>query len=360
MKKLLLYGVLGLLLSCTNDDDTTTIAQDENVQLSNFSIISFDNEAFYEYQFETSSQQGIDINLTTQEGIDRQVFLIHRNQSVFGFYNEGNVLVKDFSTEQLRFVDDFGGQPGEERISARNDTQTVAILYTLEGTNEYYVRVIDVVETTQFDIALGTLSAAAQLYVEGDSVYVVHNSANIATLYTIDKTTQSLEEQLQVGNPVSGLLFTDTSSFLLFDFSGNYTEYDADGLGVISEGVSNFVPDNNVTAKYQEGIIYSEFQYPQPNFFSIGPAAYNLANNTQVTIDVASIFTDYITLNPETTTLQPIHFDFDVTNQMWIVAFTAQHETNGERYGYFVINEGGQILWETALPRLPWTVMVHN
>lgn len=360
MKKLLLYSLLVLLLSCTNDDDITTIAQDENVQLSNFSIISFDDEAFYEYQFETSSQQGIDINLTTQEGINRQTFLIHRNESVFGFYNQGNALIKDFSTEELRFVDDFGGQPGEERIAARNDNQTLAVLYTIEGTNEYYVRVIDVAQTTQFDIALGTLSVTAQLYVQGNTVYVVHNEDNQSTLFKIDKALQSLEEELLLDTPISGLVFTDTASILLFDFSGNYLEYAIDDLEFIREGTSSFVPDNSVTAKYRNATIYSQFQYPQPNFFAIGPAAYNLNAGNESFLDVASIFNDYIGENTDTSTIQPVHFDYDVVNNVWIVAFTAEETSGTPRFGYFVINETGQILSENVLPRLPWTVIVHN
>lgn len=360
MKKYLIYSLLGLLLSCSNDDDAAQVLDNENIQLSNFSIISFDDEAFYEYQFDTSSQQGIDLNLTTEEGIERQTFLIHRNESVFGFYNQGNVLIKDFSTENLRFVDDFGGQPGEQRISARNDTQTVAILYTIEGTNEYFVRVIDVLQTTQFDIALGTLSITAQLYVQGDTVFVVHNEENQSTLFTIDKLTQSLGEELVLNTAISGLVFTDATSILLFDFSGNFMEYSLDGLDFIQEGASSFVPDNGVTSKHRNGTIYAQFQYPQPNFFAIGPAAYTINTGEAAIIDVAAIFNEYATINIDTVTIQPVHFDYDVLNNVWIVAFQAEETSGMSRYGYFVINETEEILSETALPRLPWTVIVHN
>ncbi len=360
MKKLFIYSLLVFIFSCSNDDDVVVNSENENVTLSNFSIISEDNEAFYEYQFEEASQLGIENNLTTQEGINRQAFLIHRNESVFGFYNQGNALIKDFSTEQLRFVDDFGGQAGEERIAARNDTETLAILYNIANTNEIYVRVIDVLTTTQFDIALGTLSTVLQLFVKEDTVYVVHNEQNQSTVFTVNKTTQSLGEEILLDGPTSGLVFTDTSSILLFDFSGNYSEYTIDGLEFIRQGNSNFIPDNAVTAKYRNGVVYSQFPYPQPNFFSVGPAAYNLNAGTEVTIDVAAIFTEYTTLDANTESLRPVHFDYDVSNDLWIVAFEAETNTGASRYGYFVINEAEEILSETALPRLPWTVIVHN
>lgn len=362
MKKLILLSLLIACYSCSNDDDDvdTSNLEEENIQLSNFSIISEDDEAFYEYQFKEASQDAFEINLTTQEGISRQSFLVHRNESIFGFYGQGNALIKDFKTEQLRFVDDFGGQAGEERLSTRNDDQTLAILYSLVNTNQFFVRVIDVLSTMQFEIPLGELSLNSSLFVQGDDVFIVHNDGNQSSLFRVSKSAQTLVEQITIDAVTSGLVFSDANSILLFDFSGSYREYSLDDLHMIATGTSSFVPDNSVTFKYRDGVIYSQFQYPQPNFFSIGPAAYNLEATSESIIDVATIFNEYLSINEDTLSIQPVHFDFDTENDVWIVAFQAQDDLNISRFGYFIINQAGDILSEASLERLPWTVIVHN
>ena len=131
------------------------------------------------YKRQELTQEALSFNLTEQQAIDRQVFLIHRNESVFGFYNQGNAFVKDFSTDQLFFVDDFGGEPGEERITARNDKETIGIVYTFPNSEEYFLRVIDAASSNRFNVPLGQLSVNVKLYVQDSSVFVISNAGAI-------------------------------------------------------------------------------------------------------------------------------------------------------------------------------------
>ena len=58
--------------------------------------------------------------------------------------------------------------------------------------------------------------------------------------------------------------------------------------------------------------------------------------------------------------MQPVHFDFDTVNNVWVVAFQAEDEQEVSRYGYFVITTAGEIIQENPLERLPWSVVVYN
>lgn len=361
MKKFILYTLLVLGLSCSDDEDVvTTEPEEEALLLSDFSIVSFDDDAFYEYRFDQNTQEATSLNLTEQQGIDRQVFFVHRNESIFGFYNQGNCFVKDFSANTIAFVDDFGGEPGEERITARNDNETLAILYTFPNSTNYFLRVIDIVSNFQFNVALGELGPAAKLYVKGENVYVVHNTDQNAQIQRISKENQSVENQMIFDNTVSGLVFGEAQDLFVFSFSGSFKRINASDLSEISTGVSSFVPSDSFTYKYRNGLVYSQFEYPQPNFYLAGPQAYNLETGEEIQVDIATVFDNYIGEQEDTFSVQPVHFDYDIANQVWIVAFTAQIEMEEERYGYFVINEAGEIVRETSLERIPWTVIAHN
>jgi len=361
LKKYILYTLLVLGLSCSDDGEVVTNEpEEEALLLSDFSIVSFDDDAFYEYRFDGSTQQAVTFNLTAQQGISRQVFLVHRNEAVFGFYNQGNAFIKDFSSNQLFFVDDFGGDPSEERITARNDRETLGIIYTFLNSNEFFLRVIDVQNSNRFNISLGELSFNLKLYIQGDKLYVVHNQGIDTQLLEIDKNTQSIVAQLDYGEDVSGIGFGDNEDLFVFNFSGDFSQRDSGDLSLISEGSSSFIPSDNFTYKYRNGVIYSQFQYPQPNFYAIGPNAYNLASQEEQVVDVASIFNTYVSNEESTESVQPVHFDYDITNELWIVTFVAQNTNEQERYGYFVINKDGEIIDEVSLDRLPWTVMVYN
>ena len=362
MKKYILYTLLVLSLSCSDDEIVITNVpeEEEALLLSDFSIVSFDDNAFYEYRFDQNTQEAVSLNLTEQQGISRQVFFVHRNESVFGFYNQGNSFVKDFSTNELSFVDDFGGEPDEERLTARNDKETLAILYTFPNSDDYFLRVIDIASNFQFNVTLGVLGPAAKLYVKGDNVYVVHNTDQNSQIQRITKESQSIENQIIIDNAVSGLVFGEAQDIFVFSFLGSFRRVNASNLSEISTGVSSFIPNDSFTYKYRNGIVYSQFEYSQPNFYFIGPEAYNLETGEEVLVDIATIFDKYISDQDDTAVIQPVHFDYDVTSQVWIVAFTAQNENNVERYGYFVINDDGEILNEISLDRIPWTVIVHN
>ncbi len=348
-------------LSCSDDEVVTSgESHEEALFLSNFSIVSFDDDAFYEYRFDQNTQEAVTFNLTEQQGISRQVFFVHRNESVFGFYNQGNSFVKDFSTNQISFVDDFGGEPGEERITARNDRETLAILYTFPNADNYFLRVIDIASNFQFNVALGELGPAAKLYVQGDDVYVVHNTDQSGQLQRITKESQSIQAQAVYDTTLSGLVFGEDQDLFAFSFAGSFQRVNALDLSEISAGESSFIPGDSFTYKYRDGIVYSQFEYPQPNFYAIGPKAYNLETGNELLIDIAAIFDNYVSDQADTSVIQPVHFDYDINNQVWIVAFTGKNESDVERYGYFVINEDEEILSETSLERMPWTVMVHN
>ena len=158
---------------------------------------------------------------------------------------------------------------------------------------------------------------------------------------------------------MSGIVFGGAQNIFVFNFSGQYKQYAIEDLMLISEGTSSFIPNDNVTFKYRNGLVYSQFEYPQPSFYAIGPEAYNLATGAGELIDIASIFNNYINDDSGTSEVQPVHFDYDVSKDVWIVAFVAQNESGTERFGYFVIDDN-EIVSETPLDRVPWTVMVHN
>jgi len=360
VKKYIIYGIIALFISCSIDDDFQDQGFNENLELSNFSIVSFDDDAFYEYRFDGDTQEDIEFNLTTQQGISRQSFLIHRNESVFGFYGPGNAVVKDFETNELFFVDDFGGEPGEQRITARNDNETLGIVYTFENTDEHFIRVIDVDLNAQFQIFLGNFGPDVSLFVKGDDLFIINNNQADSQLFIVSKTAGAVTQVLELDAPMSGIVFGENDTLFLFDFEGNYTEYSQSDLTFLSSGSTGFIPDNSVTHKYEDGVIYSQFQYTQPSFYSIGPAAYTLETGEERIIDVATIFEAYKLENQETVVIEPIHFDYDTVNDVWIVAFTAQNAALVERYGYFVINDTGEILRETALVRAAWTVTAYD
>jgi hypothetical protein len=362
LKKYFIYSILVLFLSCGDDEDSQEIQEQdqEELLLSNFSIISFDDEAFYEYRFNEGTQQALSFNLTEQQAIERQVFFVHRNESVFGFYNQGNAFVKDFSTDQLFFVDDFGGQPGEERLTARNDKETLGIVYGFPNSTEFFLRVIDISSSNRFNISLGELSVNTKLYVQGDAIFVIDNQGADSTLLKIDKNTQNITSSLDVGENLSGIVFGDDQNIFVFNFSGEFKQYAIDNLELINEGTSSFIPNDSFTFKYRNGVIYSQFEYSQPSFYAIGPEAYNLITGEEARIDIESIFNNYIANASDTSEMQPVHFDYDVSNDVWIVAFAAQNQEGEERFGYFVIDTDGEILRETPLDRAPWTVIVYN
>lgn len=358
LKKQFYFLAFIALISCNADDDITT-SDNEALTLSDFSIISFDDEAYYEYEFNEITQDATEINLTAQEGISRQTFFVNRLESVFGFYNEGNALIKDFISEDLFFVDDFGGNPGELRLTSRNDNETVGIVYTFNGTDQLFLRVIDVVTSFQFELPLGDLSTESRLFVNGDMLYVLSNEANGATIIQIDKSSQTISNQLSLPTQQSSLVIID-DAFYAIDFSGNYTVYQATDFSVAATGSNSFIPANNTLFKERDGLIYSLFLYQQPSAFLFGPATYNLNDGTSNLVDIETTFNIYATENDDVASVTPVHFDYDTLNDVWIVAFVAQAENGNERFGYFVIDNAGSILQETDLPRLPWTVIVHN
>ena len=359
VKKYIIYSIAAFMLACSSEDDFPVEVVNQELELSNFSIVSFDDDAFYEYRFNGATQEVLQFNLTEQQGLSRQVFLIDRNESVFGFYGPGNAFVKDFETNDLIFVDDFGGEPGEQRITARNDIETLGIIYTFENTDEHFIRVIDISLNFQFEIFLGNFGSDVSLHVKGDDLFVINNNQAGSQLFKISKTAGAITQMLEFGTAMSGVVFGDNETIFLFDFTGNYIELAQNNLTELSTGTNGFIPDSRVTHKYEDGVIFSEFQYPQPDFYSIGPAAFNLVTGEEFNINIANIFDDYKLDNPETLTISPVHFDYDTVNQVWIVAFTAQNASQVERFGYFVINDNQEILRETPLDRLPWTVTVY-
>lgn len=359
MKKYLAYSILALFFACSNDDDDFNL-EEENIQLSNFSIVSFDDEAFYEYRFNEETQDGFSTNLTEEEGIPRFTFFTRRIDGVFGFYGPGSAAIKDFETEELNFVADLGGNPGEQRVTSTNDAATIGLIFTMQGTPNFFLRVFDVATSATFVVALGEVNEDVQLYIQGDTIFVINVEDNESRLIKIDRVSNIITQELSIDLNISGLIFGEQNDIFVFSATGDYRQFLIDDLTLLSENSSTFVPVNSVPSKYRDGVVYSQFEYPQPNFYAIGPAAYDLSTGDRTIIDVAPIFDNYIATNEGTAIIQPVHFDYDTEHEVWIVAFDVTNIDGSSRFGYFVINTAGEILSESPLERLPWTVVVYN
>lgn len=359
MKKYLVYSVLAVFFACTNDDGGQD-SETQEITLSNFSIVSFDDDAFFEYRFNEATQTGETTNLTEEEGISRLAFFTRRNDGVFGFFGPGSAAIKDFETEQLNFVQDLGGNPGEERVNSAHDASSIGLIFTMQGTPDFFLRIFDAASSAGTIVALGEVSEDVQLYIQGDTFFVIDIEDGASRIIKIDKASSIITNDVTINHIVQGLVFGEAQDIFVFDNSGNYQQLDINDLSLLSENSSLYVPNIDVTAKIRDGVIYSQFEYPQPNFFAIGPAAYELSEGNRNIIDVALIFDNYLLENPDTESIQPVHFDFDTENEVWVVAFAAVNTDNSNRFGYFVINQAQEILIERSLERLPWTVVLYN
>ena len=152
----LVLFIATLLFSCSKDD----VQETENILDINLTIIGEDAQEVYQYDYESVNNEGTQINLSSQLGINNNYLTLREFEGSLSFYSFSNSAIsltqKNLATGSITSFPNFYTISAERSLVwGINDGNSVYFgLYKPLGSTNLTLRVVSFADMQGFDISL--------------------------------------------------------------------------------------------------------------------------------------------------------------------------------------------------------------
>ncbi|WP_340201480.1 hypothetical protein [Ascidiimonas sp. W6] len=366
MKRIFSYVffILLFLNSCSSDNEENEKA------LSNFIAIGEEEGTFYEFSFDASTNQASTISLTDELGLNRSALQgITFADNIISFYdrnqNEFSASQKDLSTGAFeKYESYFSLEENEFLIWNVHSPQHIYVGYEKPiGSGQVYVRIIDRQNKEVNDILLATISRASltglPMYFN-QKLFISFVDEGIYKTIVFNINTLSVDDTI-VYEDIPFILKNTNGNLSIFQNSKKYFEYDLTTFNKIKTRTLGTIPPFLSFGNLTEPIIHNNivyYRYPaaQPSFLRFYPGIFDINTQENTFIDVNSNIN--ISFEPlQETRFLPLAVVYDITNEVFLVGFTADY-LEGTK-GIMIFDKNKKLIDAIELPFSPFKILLN-
>lgn len=359
---LLLCGVV--LGSCSKEDDSPKEAI--AIEIPDFRLIGEDLDNIYQFKYDASLQQGIQVNLTESLGVDPLYIALRQVSDVISFYSfsSGNfsVIQQNVETGQSSTYPDFYSISDERSIIWGTNSEDALFLgyFSPQGSKNYGLRTLNPItqEISEVSVAFNVEQVFDPVYHRQRLILSYLDGVGNYQVGIFNTETGAIIQSMFFGSNIPSILIDEMGDLGVIVGKGNnnftYEVYDIETLNPIMETdftLNRYLPPGPLQGAIFGDVLYYTNFLAQPSAVPYGPAYYDFVLDENNVIDIVSIVQQL-----EQTT----QFTVDVTAMryletadVFIIGYVNVNTANSVEGGVLIISKEGTIIDRVEVPFAP-------
>tara|TARA_R110002074_G_scaffold149035_7_gene301350 strand:- start:20952 stop:22082 length:1131 start_codon:yes stop_codon:yes gene_type:complete len=358
----LVLFIATLLFSCSKDD----VQETENILDINITIIGEDAQEVYQYDYESVNNEGTQINLSSQLGINNNYLTLREFEGSLSFYSFSNSAIsltqKNLATGSITSFPNFYTISAERSlIWGINDGNSVYFgLYKPLGSTNLELRIVSFADMQGFDISLefGIARLYEPLYDNGNLFITYLTGGGSYKLVVYNADANAVVKTFEFGKEKPSFLITDMGNLAVFmqDGNGNTNLEMFDTLNFLS--ISNSVfsmaqpfeagPINGAIVKEK---LYYQYVYTQPFEIENGPAVLDLTSGDNTILDIVNLMNKVN--DDEGIIIRPLFGQYLSGINLFAISYALQNAVGEEIGGFLLVSIDGNLVTQRNLKFLP-------
>ena len=358
----LVLFIATLLFSCSKDD----VQETENILDINLTIIGEDAQEVYQYDYESVNNEGTQINLSSQLGINNNYLTLREFEGSLSFYSFSNSAIsltqKNLATGSITSFPNFYTISAERSLVwGINDGNSVYFgLYKPLGSTNLTLRVVSFADMQGFDISLefGIARLYEPLYDNGNLFITYLTGGGSYKLVVYNADANAVVKTLEFGKEKPSFLITDLGNLAVFmqDGNGNTNLEMFDTINFLSISKSVFTmaqpfeagPINGAIVKEK---LYYQYVYTQPFEIENGPAVLDLTSGDNTILDIVGLMNKVN--DDEGIIIRPLFGQYLSGINLFAISYALQNAVGEEIGGFLLVSIDGNLVTQRNLEFLP-------
>tara|TARA_R110000744_G_C19292548_1_gene554841 strand:+ start:163 stop:1293 length:1131 start_codon:yes stop_codon:yes gene_type:complete len=358
----LVLFIATLLFSCSKDD----VQETENILDINLTIIGEDAQEVYQYDYESVNNEGTQINLSSQLGINNNYLTLREFEGSLSFYSFSNSAIsltqKNLATGSITSFPNFYTISAERSLVwGINDGNSVYFgLYKPLGSTNLTLRVVSFADMQGFDISLefGIARLYEPLYDNGNLFITYLTGGGSYKLVVYNADANAVVKTLEFGKEKPNFLITDLGNLAVFmqDGNGNTNLEMFDTINFLSISKSVFTmaqpfeagPINGAIVKEK---LYYQYVYTQPFEIENGPAVLDLTSGDNTILDIVGLMNKVN--DDEGIIIRPLFGQYLSGINLFAISYALQNAVGEEIGGFLLVSIDGNLVTQRNLEFLP-------
>tara|TARA_R110001592_G_scaffold639_9_gene3415 strand:+ start:2923 stop:4053 length:1131 start_codon:yes stop_codon:yes gene_type:complete len=358
----LVLFIATLLFSCSKDD----VQETENILDINLTIIGEDAQEVYQYDYESVNNEGTQINLSSQLGINNNYLTLREFEGSLSFYSFSNSAIsltqKNLATGSITSFPNFYTISAERSLVwGINDGNSVYFgLYKPLGSTNLTLRVVSFADMQGFDISLefGIARLYEPLYDNGNLFITYLTGGGSYKLVVYNADANAVVKTLEFGKEKPSFLITDLGNLAVFmqDGNGNSNLEMFDTINFLSISKSVFTmaqpfeagPINGAIVKEK---LYYQYVYTQPFEIENGPAVLDLTSGDNTILDIVGLMNKVN--DDEGIIIRPLFGQYLSGINLFAISYALQNAVGEEIGGFLLVSIDGNLVTQRNLEFLP-------
>ncbi|NNE03331.1 MAG: hypothetical protein HKN52_09210 [Eudoraea sp.] len=297
---LLLCGIL--LSACTKDEDSPIDTVD--VETPNFKLIGEDLDNIYQFSYNASLKQGVQVNLTESLGVDPVYLTLRQVSDVISFYSFSSgsfsVIQQNVETGQSSAYPEFYTVSDERSIIWGTNSEDALFLgyFSPQGSSNLGLRTINpgTQEFSDLPIAFNVEQVFDPVYHRQRLIVSYQDAVGNYQVGIFNTATGAFLQTFDFGSDVPSILIDDMGDIGIIVGKGNtnftYQVYDIETLNPIIETdftLNKYLPPGPLKGAVINDILYYTNFLAQTSSVPFGPAYYDFVLDENNVIDIVSI-----------------------------------------------------------------------
>ena len=366
----LVLFIATLLFSCSKDD----VQETENILDINLTIIGEDAQEVYQYDYESVNNEGNQINLSSQLGINNNYLTLREFEGSLSFYSFSNSAIsltqKNLATGSITSFPNFYTISAERSLVwGINDGNSVYFgLYKPLGSTNLTLRVVSFADMQGFDISLefGIARLYEPLYDNGNLFITYLTGGGSYKLVVYNADANAVVKTLEFGKEKPNFLITDLGNLAVFmqDGNGNTNLEMFDTINFLS--ISKLLlplpscikttmvqpfeagPINGAIVKEK---LYYQYVYTQPFEIENGPAVLDLTSGDNTILDIVGLMNKVN--DDEGIIIRPLFGQYLSGINLFAISYALQNAVGEEIGGFLLVSIDGNLVTQRNLEFLP-------
>jgi len=359
---LILCGIV--LSSCSKEATSTNEAVE--IEIPNFKVIGEDLDNIYQFSYDASLKQGIQVNLTESLGVDPLYIELRQVSDVISFYSFSSgsfsVILQNVATGQSTTYPDFYTVNDERSIIWGTNSEDALFLgyFSPQGSKNFGLRTLNpgTQESSDLSIAFNVQQVFDPVYYRQRLFVSYQDEVGKYQVGIFNTETKAILQTFDFGNDVPSILIDDMGDIGIIIGKGNnnftYQVYDLETLSPIIE--TDFTFNKYLAPGPLQGAIFGDVLYytnflAQPSAVPFGPAYYDFVLNENRVIDIVSIVQQVE---------QATQFTVDVTAMrylekagVFLMGYVNVNTANSVEGGILIISKEGVLIDRVEVPFAP-------
>lgn len=363
--KLKLFLLLGILLVDGCSKDAISNNEEDSI-IPSFIVIGEDLDFAYEYRYNGLTDKGEIKSLSEELGVFSDYLTLRQSETSLAFYSFSSgsfsLARKNIISGNSERFQNFYTNTGERSILWGINTENTVFFgfYAPVGTANLGILAVDLngVLVEEFILENNILNLYQPLYGNGKLFITFRDSMGNYKIVVFNTNTRQVVKTLQFEKAAPAILFDDFGDLAVVrpvvGLDAALEVYDFNTLEIKKQfpiTLNQTFVAGPLSGILNNNKLYYSYAYSQPFSLSSGPAVLDIAQNSNVIIDLLSLVDN---LESELgKTIIPISQGYSKFQNVFFVGYGILN--NGERVegGVLIISASGELLKNIAIPFAP-------